>query len=76
VRARCGWFEAMRSLRWLLPTALFDLFRNVQPRYLSREEFSSALGAAGFEVLEMRETFLAGISLLAWTRAVDGKDPA
>ena len=76
VRERCGWFEAVRSLRWLLPTALFDLFRNVRPRYLSRDDFSSALRAAGFEVLEIRETFLAGISLLAWTRAGDAKSPA
>ena len=76
VRARCGWFEAMRSLRWLLPTALFDFFRNVKPRYLSRAEFAAALSAAGFEVLETRETFLAGISLLAWTRAADGMGSA
>jgi len=27
------------------------------------------VAAAGFEVLEIRETFLAGISRLAWTRA-------
>ena len=70
VRARYGWLAAVRALRWLVPTALFDLFRNVKPRYLSREEFAAALGAAGFEVLETRETFLAGISLLAWTRAI------
>ena len=69
VRARWGWLEAVRALRWLVPTALFELFRNVQPRYLSREEFTAALASAGFEVLETRETFLAGISLLAWTRA-------
>ena len=76
VRARAGWFEAVRALRWLIPTALFDLFRNVRPRYLSRAEFSNALRAAGFEVLETRETFLAGISLLAWTRAADDESPA
>jgi SAM-dependent methyltransferase len=76
VRARCGWLEGFRALRWLLPTALFDLFRNVRPRYLSRDEFASALRAAGFEVLETRETFIAGISLLAFTRATDGKSPA
>ena len=76
VRARSGWLEAMRALRWLLPTAIFDFFRNVKPRYLSRAEFTAALGTAGFEVLETRETFLAGISLLAWTRAVDEKGAA
>lgn len=72
VRARRGWLEALRALRWLLPTAVFDLFRNVRPRYLSRDEFIGALRAAGFEVLETRRTFLAGISLLAWARAADG----
>jgi SAM-dependent methyltransferase len=69
LRRRRGWGEAWRALRWLLPTALFDLFRSVDPRYLSRAEFEVALRRAGFEVLETRETFLAGISLLAWTRA-------
>ena len=76
VRARRGWLDAMRSLRWLVPTALFDLFRSVQPRYLSREQFRAALGEAGFEVLETRETFLAGISLLAWTRAAEDDEPS
>jgi SAM-dependent methyltransferase len=57
-----------RALRWLVPTALFDLFRGVDPRYLKRVEFDGALRAAGFEILERRDTFLAGISLLAWAR--------
>jgi SAM-dependent methyltransferase len=68
VRRERGWRSAIRALRWLLPTALFDMFRNVRPRYLSREQFDAALQKAGFEVLERRRTFLAGISLLAWTR--------
>jgi SAM-dependent methyltransferase len=68
LRRRRGWAEACRALRWLLPTAVFDLFRGIEPRYLSRAEFEATLGAAGFEVLEVRETFLAGISLLASAR--------
>jgi len=72
VRARHGWLAALRALRWLLPTALFDLFRSVRPRYLSRPQFTAALVEAGFEVLETRETFLAGISLLAWARTAEG----
>jgi len=68
MRRRGGWGNACRALRWLLPTALFELFRGVAPRYLSPAEFDAALGSAGFDVLELRETFLAGISLLAWTR--------
>jgi SAM-dependent methyltransferase len=68
VRRRRGWWEAFRALRWLVPTALFDTFRGMDPRYLSRDEFDRVLRDAGFEILERRETFLAGISLLAWAR--------
>lgn len=71
LRRDLGWGAACRALRWLLPTALFDTFRGVDPHYLTRAEFETALRGAGFEVLEIRETFLAGISLLAWTRATD-----
>lgn len=67
IRRRQGWWEAFRALRWLLPTALFDMFRGIHPRYLSREQFDAVLREAGFEILERRETFLAGISLVAWT---------
>jgi SAM-dependent methyltransferase len=69
VRRQAGWWPAVRALRWLLPTALFDLLRGIDPRYLSREQFDAILQGAGFEVLERRQTFLAGLSLLAWTRA-------
>jgi 2-polyprenyl-3-methyl-5-hydroxy-6-metoxy-1,4-benzoquinol methylase len=75
VRRHAGWLEALRALRWLVPTALFDLFRNVQPRYLSPAQFTEALRDAGFEILELRATFLAGISLLAWARASEGPMP-
>ena len=69
IRACAGLGAALRSLRWLVPTALFEKVRRYEPRYLSRDEFHRALEEAGFQVLESRETFLAGISLLAWTRA-------
>lgn len=68
VRKREGFASAVRALRWLVPTALFEMLRQFEPRYLNREEFHAALAGAGFEVLESRETFLAGISLLAWVR--------
>ncbi len=68
IRAREGLLAAARALRWLVPTALFEMLRDLEPRYLSREEFHAALAGAGFEVLESRETFLAGISRLAWVR--------
>jgi SAM-dependent methyltransferase len=68
IRARCGLFKALRALRWLVPTAIFETLRSVEPRYLSETDFRAALAGAGFEVLEVRETFLAGISRLAWSR--------
>jgi SAM-dependent methyltransferase len=68
VRRRGGWWQAVRALRWLVPTALFDTLRGVDPRYLSRHEFDGVLRGAGFDIVERRETFLAGISLLAWAR--------
>jgi SAM-dependent methyltransferase len=69
VRARQGTGAALRALRWLLPTAAFETFRYYEPQYLSRDNFRDALTRAGFAVLDMRETFLASLSLLAWTRA-------
>ena len=75
VRRRRGCWPAVRALRWLVPTALFDMFRGVDPRYLSRDEFDRALREAGFEILERRETFLAGISLLAWVRPAHTDTP-
>ncbi|HEX3176983.1 MAG TPA: methyltransferase domain-containing protein [Methylomirabilota bacterium] len=69
VRASKGIGQAFRSLRWLLPTALFEMLRHVDRRYLSETSFHGALGAAGFEILDSRETFLAGISRLAWVRS-------
>lgn len=68
IRERQGTSAAVRALRWLVPTAAFETFRQYEPQYLTREEFGRALGRAGFEVLELRETFLAGLSLLAWAR--------
>lgn len=75
IRQSRGLGEALRALRWLVPTAVFEAFRNVEHRYLDQPTFHRALVAAGFEVLEARETFLAGISRLAWAR-VAGPAPA
>jgi len=68
VRAQRGGLHAVRALRWLLPTALFETLRHVERRYLSEAEFRTAMTTAGFDVLEIRQAFLAGISRLAWTR--------
>jgi SAM-dependent methyltransferase len=67
-----GLGAALRALRWLVPTALFETFRDCDHRYLSEAQFFEMLRRAGFEVLEARRTFLAGLSLLAWTRAGAG----
>ena len=68
VRAANGLVQAVRSLRWLLPTALFETLRHVERRYLTEAEFHADLRAAGFDILDSRRTFLAGISRLAWVR--------
>ena len=69
IRARQGLGAAARALRWLVPTATFEMFRQYEPQYLNRDEFERLLARAGFEVLEVRATFLADLSLLAWVRA-------
>jgi len=69
VRASEGLGPAFRALRWLLPTMAFEFFRESEHRYLSAAEFHSTLDRAGFEVLEARQTFLSGLSRLAWCRA-------
>lgn len=68
VRATEGLAPALRGLRWLVPTALFEAFRDCEHRYWSEAEFHGSLTRAGFEVLESRETFLARLSRLAWVR--------
>jgi SAM-dependent methyltransferase len=74
IRARDGIGEAVRALRWLVPTAIFETVRRGKPNYLSQEEFHRALADAGFEVIESRRTFLAQISLLAKARTPERED--
>jgi hypothetical protein len=64
-----GLGQAFRALRWLVPTAVFEMLRDVERRYLTEADFHAGLRAAAFEILDSRETFLAGISRLAWVRA-------
>jgi 2-polyprenyl-3-methyl-5-hydroxy-6-metoxy-1,4-benzoquinol methylase len=64
-----GLGAAVGALRWLLPTAAFERFRDCEHRYMSEAEFREALDQAGFDVLEAHPTFLVGISHLAWVRA-------
>jgi SAM-dependent methyltransferase len=64
-----GAVSALRSLVWLLPNALFERLRGgAASHYWSASEFRTRLEGVGFEVLELRPTFLLGISLLAWCR--------
>jgi 2-polyprenyl-3-methyl-5-hydroxy-6-metoxy-1,4-benzoquinol methylase len=69
VRSHNGLGQAVRSLRWLVPTAVFEMLRHVDRRYLTEADFLAGLRAAAFEILDSRETFLAGISRMAWVRA-------
>ena len=69
VREAGGLGAAVRALRWLLPTVAFEFFRESEHRYLGAAEFHETLGRAGFEVVEARQTFLSGLSHLAWCRA-------
>lgn len=68
IKARDGLAPALHALRWLVPTALFERFRHYEPHYTEAAEFHDVLTQAGFEILEAKRTFLAGISVLAWVR--------
>jgi SAM-dependent methyltransferase len=71
IRAREGVGQAIHALRWLVPTVAFEALRKCDCHYLSRGEFRRTLTHAGFEIVEMRETFVDNLSLLAWVRARD-----
>ncbi len=73
VWSREGAGAALHSLQWLVPNALFDWLRGRrQSYYWTAAEFQTHLEGVGFEVLEMRPTFLSGLSLLAWCRKHTG----
>ena len=64
-----GLLGALRTLLWLLPNACFEAARRpVGPHYWDERKFAQTLTAAGLSVLELRRTFLARGSLLAWAR--------
>ena len=68
IRARENLGPALQALRWLVPTAMFERFRDCEPRYTDAAAFHDVLTQAGFELLEAKRTFLADISLMAWVR--------
>src|SRR5205823_8168457 len=69
--AEAGVAEAVRALRWLVPTAAFEMLRRSERRYLQVADVIAMMAEAGFDVLDARRTFLAGVSALAWGRAPD-----
>ena len=69
VAARDGVPAGLAALRWLVPTAAFELLRDFEPRYPGPPALRAMIEAAGFEVLEERDAFLAGLCRLVWARA-------
>lgn len=69
IGARAGRSTALQCLLWLLPNAVFEAVRKrIGPHYWQENDFLRHLEDAGFTVLEVRRTFLAGSSILAWAR--------
>lgn len=69
VAAREGLAATFRCMLWALPNAVFEATRKpIGPHYWQEEEFAAHLRNAGFSVLEIRRTFLNGVSLLAWVQ--------
>jgi ubiquinone/menaquinone biosynthesis C-methylase UbiE len=68
VRANDGLGAAVAALRWLGPTAVFEACRHYDARYPDPDVLHQELAAAGFDVVESRSAFLAGVSRLVWAR--------
>ena len=62
---------AVAALRWLAPTAVFEACRHYDARYPDVSELHQELALAGFDTVESRPVFLAGISRLVWARLGD-----
>ena len=68
VRASDGLGAAVAALRWLGPTAVFEACRHYDARYPDADALHAELALAGFDVIESRPAFLAGVSRLVWAR--------
>jgi SAM-dependent methyltransferase len=75
VRARDGIGAALAALRWLVPTAVFEACRHYDARYPDTDTLHQELAAAGFDIVESRPVFLAGVSRLVWARRSDTPSP-
>jgi SAM-dependent methyltransferase len=77
VRATDGLGAALGALRWLAPTAMFEACRHYEARYPDPDALHRELAAAGFDIVESRPAFLAGVSRLVWARrAASDSHPA
>jgi SAM-dependent methyltransferase len=63
-----GFRAALQALRWLLPTAAFELARGGPHRYLAPGALAELLLAHGLVPLGSCAAFLGGISQLTWSR--------
>jgi SAM-dependent methyltransferase len=75
IRAEQGLNAATAALRWLVPTAVFEACRHYEARYPDTRTLHHDVSAAGFEIVESRPAFLAGVSRLVWAR-VPAKETA
>ena len=73
VAARDGVPAGLAALRWLLPTAAFERLRDFAPRYPSQPALRAMIEAAGFEILDERDAFLAGLCRLVWARTAGAR---
>lgn len=71
VREAEGVGAAVGALRWLAPTAVFEACRHYDARYPDVSALHHELAAAGFDTVESRPVFLAGVSRLVWARLGD-----
>jgi SAM-dependent methyltransferase len=71
VRAAHGVGAAIAALRWLAPTAVFEACRHYDARYPDAPALHQELAAAGFDTVESRPVFLAGVSRLVRARLAD-----
>lgn len=63
-----GMRAALQSLRWLIPTAAFEMARGGPHLYLAPAELARLLCEHGLDPLGSDAIFLGGISQLTWSR--------
>jgi len=61
--------DQFEAIRCAAAAAAGAWIRRFEPRYPSQPALRAMIEAAGFEVLEERDAFLAGLCRLVWARA-------